>query len=120
MVNIKLGTTIYNKLLLQAEEAKNQNMDKLSDGILSAIAQEPSDEQTSYCYSDLNNDIYCGLWKLSSNIIKYHNLESVDAQKIDGIIEVLANKFINELELTLDINDNIVGPFELPVPGEEK
>ena len=119
---IKLGSVIYNKLLLQAEEAKDQNLDKLASGIFSALEdeREESDENTTYCYKNLNNDVYCGMWKLASNIIKYYDLESVDAQKIDGVIESLANKFISELELTLDVDNIVGGPFEEKVPGEIK
>jgi hypothetical protein len=119
-MTIKLGTVIYNKLLLQAEEAKNQNLDRLSSGIYSALENGESNEIISYNYSDLNNDIYCGLWKLASNIIKYHNLESVDAEIINNTIEALASKFINEMELTLNTDDKIAGPFEETLPGEVK
>lgn len=120
MKNIKLGSVVYNKLLLQAKEAKNQNLNKLSNGILSVLNQDFSDENITYCYSDLNNDVYCGLWKLASNFIKYYNLESVDAKKVDEIIEVISSKFINEMELTLNVDNIIIGPFESVVPGENK
>ena len=49
----KLNSTIYNKLLLQAEEAKDLEMKKLASGILEAIGSFSSDEQEEFSYEDL-------------------------------------------------------------------
>lgn len=116
---MKINSVIFNKLLLQAEEAKDQKLYKLASGLYSALEdKEPTDNPEIYSYNELNKDIYEGFWKLAFNFIKYYDLNSLDAQKIDETIKILADNFINELELTVG-TDCVIGPNELKVPGEE-
>jgi len=110
-----LDTVIYNKLLLQAEEANDQNLTKLANGILAAL--ESKDDKIEYSCCELNNDIYFGLWKLAANFIKYYDLNSVDAQKLNEIIEINAEKFVNDLEKSLDMELKF-GANEPKVPGQ--
>jgi hypothetical protein len=116
----KLNKIVYNKLLLQADEAKEQGMKKLAQGILGALTAYPKDEHGSYASVELNDDIYRGLWALSTNVISYYDLESVDAEKVNEIIEIFAEKFISELETSLGVTEGTVGPLEPKLPGESK
>ena len=115
----KLNSVIYNKLLLQAEEAKEQEMKKLASGILEAIGSFPSDSEEEYAYEDLKNEIYKDLWKISSKFISYYNLTSLDATKLDKTLVSLAEKLTDEIEKTLEVDEVLSGPFEPKVIGEE-
>lgn len=116
----KLNSTIYNKLLLQAEEAKEQEMKKLSSGILEAIGSFASDENEEYAYEELQNDIYKELWKISAKFIKYYDLKSLDAAKLDKTLTSVAEKLTSEIEKTLEVDEVLSGPFEPKVMGEDK
>ena len=96
---------IYNKLLLQAEEAKDQGLFKLASGILKAIESFPEDIDVKYEKDELNKDIYETLWQLVNNLIEYHNIESVDAQKVDSVIESFTEDFINQVEEALGVQE---------------
>jgi exoribonuclease R len=116
----KLNSIVYEKLILQAEEAKEQNMTKLSSAILGSLTASPETENVTYSSGELNIDVYQDLWKTATNVIKYYNLESVDAEKVNETIEILANKFITELESTLGVPEGSIGPLEEKLPGESK
>jgi hypothetical protein len=116
----KLNAVVYNKLLLQAEEAKDQGLKKLAQGILGSLTPAPEEEKISYGSGDLNDDIYHGLWALSTNVLKYYDLESVDAEKVNEVIEIFAEKFISDLENTLGIDKGTIGPLEPTLPGENE
>lgn len=115
-----MNSTVYNKLLLQAEEAKEQGMKKLATGILSSLTALPEDETTLYSSAELDQDIYNGLWALAANVIKYYDVDSVDSEKLNEVIETLASKFINEVQASLDAEEIVVGPLEPILPGESK
>lgn len=116
----KLNSVVYNKLLLQAEEARDREMIKLASGLMNALGPIPEDEMVSYNFDELQDDIYRGLWKLASCVIKYHDLESVDAEKVHEVLESLASKVIKEVEQSLNVDHTQVGPLETKVPGEIK
>ena len=44
----KLNEVIYNKLLLQANEAKAQGMERLATGVLNSLGAVPEDEEAHY------------------------------------------------------------------------
>lgn len=115
----KLNSTIYNKLLLQAEEAKELEMKKLASGILEAIGSFSSDEQEEFSYEDLKEEIYKDLWKMSSKFIYYYNLDSLDALKLDKTLVSLAEKLTDEIEKTLEVDEVISSSVEPKVFGEE-
>ena len=119
MTTNKLNSTIYDKLILQANEAKEQGLTKIAAGILGAVGSVPEDEQVSYAYDELKEDLYEGMWKSAANVLKYYDLNSVDAGKLSDTLESLAERFLDEVEKTLDIGDNQVGPLEEKVPGQE-
>ncbi len=115
----KLNAIIYNKLLLQAEEAKEQGLQKLASGVLGTLTASPEGELVTYSSDELNNDIYRGLWALSSSVLKYHNLETADIEKINEVIEVMAEKFVLDLEHALGIPEGTVGPLEPKLFGQD-
>ncbi len=114
----KLNTIIYNKLLLQAEEAKNREMIKLANGILNSLGPLPEDEHINYNFNELKEDVYQGLWKMAAYVIKYHDLNSADAEKVHEVLESMSSKLIEEVEQSLGINNTQVGPLETKIPGE--
>ena len=116
----KLNTIVYEKLLLQAEEAKDRGMIKLASGVVSALGAMPEDEVVNYNFNELQNDVYDGLWKMAACVIKYHDLQSVNAEKIHEVLESFASKLIEEVEQSLSVDNTQVGPLEDIVPGEIK
>ena len=114
----KLNEIVYNKLLLQAEEAKEQGFVKLASGVFGSLGPVPEDEACKYNSEQLGEDVYNGLWKLAACVIKYHDTDSVDAQKVHEVLEMLASKLIEQIETSLGIDNAKVGPLEEKIPGE--
>ena len=115
----KLNNTVYQKILLQTQEAQVRELKKLASAVLNGLGSLPRDEENfSYSFQELRTDIYNGLWKLAFDVVGYHDLESTDIQKVDETICVLANKFIKEMETVLEVNDK-VGPNEPKLMGEK-
>lgn len=115
----KLNSIIYNKLLLQSQEAKAQNLTKLASGVISALGPVVEDEHVQYGHQQLQDEIYDGLWKLATHVIKYHDVESADASKIHDRLEALADKFIEEIEQSLDVEGVVAGPLEPKLFGQK-
>ena len=119
---MKLNKIIYNKLVLQAEEAKNTNLTKLASGVLGGVGSFPRNESELFTYSEneYSSDVYNTLWKVALSSIKYYDLKSVDIQKIDDILIVIAEKIMQDLEDQLS-NDchSVVGPIEPKVFGQK-
>jgi hypothetical protein len=116
----KVNPIIYERLLIQAKEAKDQGLIKLAEGVLNAIGPLPEDEVVSYDISSLNEDVYEGMWKLATHVFKYHDITSANVEKIHETIEALANKFIEDLETSVGVSNSAVGPLEPELPGESK
>jgi hypothetical protein len=114
----KLNAIVHNKLLLQAEEAKEQDLVKLASGLESMLNSSPQDEVGNYNFNELQEDVYQELWRVAACVIKYHDLESADAGKIHEVLESFASKLIEEVERSLNVDDTQVGPLETKVPGE--
>lgn len=115
----KLGDETYNRLLAQAEEAKEQGKHKLANCILYAIGSV-SETTEEYSYKDLQEDIRQDAWRLATNILSYHNVKSVDAEKLDEAITATAEMLTIELETALGIKPGTIGPLEPKLPGENK
>lgn len=115
----KLNGVVYNKLLLQADEASDQEMHKLAKAVKGSLTANPEDEEVNYALGEMNNDVYSGLWKLATCVMKYYNVESADVQKINEAIESLASRFVSEVETSLNIAEGTVGPLEPKLPGQE-
>jgi len=116
----KLNTVIYHKLLLQSHEAKAQGMVKLADGIINALGPMTEDEKVEYNYAQLRDEVYDGMWKIATHVIKYYDVKSADAGKIHERLEALADRFLGELEQSLDVEGVVAGPLESLLPGESK
>lgn len=101
----KLNPIIYHKLILQAREAKFQHLTKLSSAILAAVGPVPEDEDVKYEYAELQEEVYQGLWKIGTHVVKYYDVSSADVSRIHDRIEALSNKFIEEMKLALDIDN---------------
>jgi len=115
----KLNGIVYQKLLLQAEEARDKEMTKLASGIFNSLGPLAEEEQVSYNFNELQEDVYQGLWKMAACVIKYHDLQSADAEKIHEVLESVASKLIEEVERALNVDNAQVGPLESKVPGQE-
>lgn len=116
----KLNSTVYHKLLIQAHEAKAHNLTKLAYGIMNAVGPIPEDEHVQYDRQQLHDEVYEGMWKLATHVIKYYDVGSADAGKIHDRLESLAEKFVEELEQSLGVEDVVAGPLEPNLPGETK
>jgi hypothetical protein len=116
----RLNSVIYNKLLAQAEEAKDQDMKQLASGIMGVLTPMPEDEFTTYSSDQLNEDIYNDLWKVAANIIKYYDLSSVDAEKIHEAIELSGKTVLGTVCASLNVDPDSIGPIEPKLPGEGK
>lgn len=115
----KLNTVIYQKLLLQAKEAEFLGMEKLSSAVVEGIGSYARDNsEFFYSESELKEDVYKGLWKLAFNVVNYHDLESVDVEKLDAVIALACNSFIKEIEKTVE-KLNEIGPNEPKLVGEK-
>jgi hypothetical protein len=115
----RLNAVVYHKLLLQGYEAKEQNMTKLASGIFGAVGPTPEEELVKYASEEVEEDIYRGLWSLATCVLKHHDVSSVDAEKLNEVIESLASRFINEIESSLGV-DGTIGSLEPTVLGESK
>ncbi|HEY5268407.1 MAG TPA: hypothetical protein VII94_04710 [Candidatus Saccharimonadales bacterium] len=116
----KFNAIVYDKLFLQAEEAKEQGMVKLAAGLLNTLGSFPEDENVIYNIENLQEDVYKQLWNVAASVIKYHDLNSVDAEKVHNTLEVFASKIIAEVEQSLGVDNSQIGPLESNVPGESK
>jgi hypothetical protein len=115
----KLNSTIYNKLLVQAQEAKEQGFTKLASNILEIIGDEPQEEQSEYSYGELQNDIHKDLWSVATRLMTYYDVDSADAMKIDDTIIVWASKITDDLENVMNIDPKTIGPLEPKIFGED-
>lgn len=116
---MKINQTVYKKLLAQAEEAKEQGFEKLADGIINAIGSYPNDEIEEYTYAQLQDDLHRDLWKVATRLVYYYDLQSVDALKLEQTLVSWASNMLNDLEVTLNVDNVIVGATEPKVPGQE-
>jgi hypothetical protein len=114
----KFNEVIFNKLLIQAEEAKDQGMIKLANGILSNLG-EPEENKEYYSSTQLREDVYNSLWAAASSVIKYYDVESVDAGKVNDILEEMTDSIVDGIKNSIGI-DSSIGPLEPKLPGEYK
>jgi hypothetical protein len=116
-----LKETMYNKIALQAEEAQDLGLKKLASAIsdtLSVYEPRPDDKHINYNHNELKLEVYSGLWKLAFEVIAYHDLKSADVQKIDKSITQMVDKFLGEVEASLQVS-GVISPLEEKLPGEK-
>jgi|SRR5579859_186740 len=116
---MKINGIIYKKLLAQAQEAKEKNLTKLAENIYEAIGSYPEDEITEYSYAQLQEDIQSDIWKIATRLVKYYNVKTLNAEKLDQELVFLADDLLNSLESSLKVDQNQIGIFEPKVPGEK-
>ena len=116
----KLNQTIHRKLVAQAQEAKGRGLTKMASDILEAVGPEVMAEPEEYSYVQMKEDIKSDLWKSATRLIGHYNINSVDAEKVQKAIEVLASEVVNELEETLNVDSADRGSLDPRVPGEDK
>ena len=114
----KLNSTIYNKLLLEAEEANELGLNKLASSVINAIGDSPEENNITYSHNQLQEDVKSEMWKVATHLFQYHNMNSLDSKKTDEILESLASKFIKDLEYHLDLSP--IGKLEERLPGENE
>ena len=119
----KVGQTLYNKLYLQAQEAKEQGLETndsslitLSHAINEAIGPFP-EETDIYSYDDLKNDVYSNVWKTITAVSVHHNVNSLDAGKLNSFASDLSEDIINKIKEKMDLS--LKNTKEPKVIGEE-
>lgn len=115
----KLNPIIYQKILLQAQEAKFRDMKKLAGAVLGSLGPTPAEEKIVYSSVELKEDIYNGLWKLAFAVVGYHDLDSADIEKLDKAIAFATDNFVKDIEQALDVEGK-VGPNEPKLPGQSE
>jgi len=121
MRKIKLNPIIYKKILLQANEAKFQGLTKLASAVLGGVGAVPKEDEEEMIYSskNLKEDLYNGLWKLAFNVVGYHDLDTLDIEKLDSIIRSASEQFLNNIEGVSGVYGKI-GAMEPDLPGQKK
>lgn len=113
-----MNKILYNKLLLQAEEAKARGMVKLAESIMDTA--NLNENFNEYSYSQLQDDVYKDMWKIASRLLTYYDINGVNIEKLDESLESWATKLVDDLEVTLNIDHLLKSPMEPKVPGENK
>jgi len=115
----KLNKAAYDRMVAQAEEAKRLGLEKLANGVFEAVGSFPREEVIEYNSDELANDTYKALWKAACDIIAYHDLKTVDIQRVDELVEHLNAVVITAMETHLGVMGQ-VGKLEGKLPGETK
>lgn len=115
----KFNCTVFERLSLQAEEAREQGMLKLAEGIESALLTGSEESASEYSSDEMEVDVYKDLFAAAANVIKHYNSAHVDVDKLDLFLEEVTHKFAEDVKEVLDIS-SVVGPREPKLPGETK
>lgn len=115
----KLNNETYSRLVAQAEEAKELQLTKLAEDVLSAVGSVPRDEEENFTYSyeDLRDNIQRTLWKSAMEIVAYHDAKKADIQKMETTIKGLAEQVLSNVELAIGMSGKI-GSNEPKLPGQ--
>jgi hypothetical protein len=109
-----MNKIVYNKLVLQAEEARSRGLTKLAENITSSLSKETRE----YTSIELNDNIKNNLWKLAGQVIEYYNLKSANAEEIDLLLSDFASTLVDGLKDTLHV-ESADYESETKVPGEK-
>jgi len=115
----KLNETIYNKLLLQAEEANDQGLKKLANALYESLADDATKDDEDSSLKELKTEVYNDLWKIATKIAGYYGSESLDAKKLDPEINYASDKLFSLFKDSLNI-ESTFGLNEPEVMGENK
>lgn len=113
---MSLNKVIYNKLILQAQEAKFIGLNKLANYVLNSIGSVIAENKSQYDFEKLEENIKKYLWKSALEIVKFYDLESLDIQVVDEILNETKDILIEKLKNKLNLSD--FGPLESKLPGE--
>lgn len=84
---------LYNKILLQTEEAKTFGLSKLASNIEESISNVKD-----VSFTDLDNLVEKNLWNIALNLISYNEVESVDILKLEEVLDELKEIIISNIE----------------------
>ena len=115
----KLSQGVRQRLVAQAEEAKELQLEKLASDVLSSVGSVARDEgeEFTFSYEQLKEGVHQSLWKIAVNIIAYHDANRSDIQKVDLAVSDLTEKVLAEVERSLNVLEQI-GPHEAKLPGQ--
>jgi hypothetical protein len=116
---MKINAVVYHKLVAQANEAKEQGKEQLAEGILGAVGAYPAETPEEYSYGQLQQDIYQDMWKMATRVLRYYDLKSVNAEKLDDMLVVLASDVVDAVEENLAVSGVIKSALEPKIPGEK-
>jgi len=117
---MKINKTLYNKLLLQAEEAKNHGMVKLASDVINSIEAFPEEEAKEYSRKEMQDDVSADVWKVATRVFNYYQVKSADIEILNKIIIQSSEQLISNLEKAINLKKDLIGKSEPLVPGEEK
>lgn len=110
-----MNETLYERLRVTAEEAREQGLTKLAQAIEESLPQE---KKSSYSYEELQDDVHKDLWKIASKLMVYYDLKTVQPEYLDKSLISWASRLIDDIEKTLDVNP-LTNPLEEKVLGEK-
>lgn len=114
----KFNEIIFNKLTVVAEEAKSQGYELLSSSIKETLEPGFETKKQTYSYAELKDNVYSNLWKIAQQIMIYHDVTTIDVERVDETLHSLANKIVEAIEPELPI-EHALGPLEPLVPGQK-
>jgi hypothetical protein len=117
---MKINSSIYNKLMAIASEAKDQGLDELSSAIFGAIGPHPVEELEEYSYAQLKQDIHQDMWKMATRLMYYYDVQKVNAEKLDENLVAWGADLIDDLEISMGVDMIVNGATEPKLPGENK
>lgn len=117
-----INSTLFFRLLAQAEEAETQGMEKLAESLTTQIEKNASliresDENYSYSSESFQKDVNDHLWNAVLRVADFYDVKQFHADKTQEMIEKMAKEIVSEICLQANINHG-VGAYEEPVPGE--
>ena len=116
----KLSETLQNKLILQADEAKTIGSIKLGEAVYGAVvSKQVVQGNDTFNHDELENAVHSALWRAACEVAGYHDLQSIDIQKVDAVVVEASKKLVCELEKCLAV-DGKFGPHEELVLGQVK
>lgn len=115
----KFNEVIRGKLVLQAEEAKDQKFIKLAEALESTLNAEPTSDSVEYSADELRDDVYKDLWAAAASVIKYYDVQSVDVVKVSQALEDITDIIIENVAESISV-ESTLGPLEPKVAGETK
>lgn len=114
----KFNEIIFNKLSIIATEANNQGLTALADAIQETLEPGFTKKPEKYPHDELEHNVYKGLWKITKQIMIYHDVKQVNLHQIDSLLHSLTDTLVDKIESELDIK-SCIGPLEPEVPGQK-